>query len=125
MRTLLVTAIILSALTITGSPQERDRLKIPDQFKWKLSDIYASEEAWRAEKEKVAADIPSMQQFRGKVTSSARTLADTLDKMYTLDKEISRLFTYATLLADEDTRDSHHQGMREEMTQLASRFGAE
>ena len=88
MRTLLITAMILFALTTTGSPQERDRMKISDKFKWNLADIYASEEAWRAAKEKVAADIPTIQQYRGKASSSAKTLADTLDKLYALDKEV-------------------------------------
>ncbi len=125
MRTLFITAMILSALTTAGSPQDRDRSKIPVKFKWNLADIYSSEEAWRTAKDKVGADIPTMQQFRGKVVSSAKMLADTLDKLYALDKEVSRLFTYATLLADQDTRDSGHQGMRQEMTQLASTFSAE
>ena len=112
--------MILSALTSSESSQERDRAKLPEKYKWRLTDIYPSEDAWRAAKEKVKSDIPSVEQYRGKVTSSATTLADALDKMYALDKEVSRLFTYTTLLSDQDTRDSGHHGMREEMTQLAA-----
>ena len=51
----------------------------------------------------------------GYSTSSASTLADALEKGAMLDKELTRLYSYATLWADEDTRDSEHQGMRHQM----------
>jgi oligoendopeptidase F len=44
--------------------------------------------------------------------------------MYGFDKELSRLYVYAGSLADQDTRDQSHQGMQQEMVQLASAFGA-
>ena len=49
-----------------------------------------------------------------------RTLADALDRLAALDKELSRLYVYASMLADQDTRDARHQGMRQEMVQLAA-----
>jgi len=45
--------------------------------------------------------------------------------MSALDKEVSRLYVYASMLADQDTRDAAHQGMRQEMVQLASNFSAQ
>jgi hypothetical protein len=42
-----------------------------------------------------------------------------------LDKELSRLYVYASMLSDEDTRDSTAQGKQQEMQQLYARFGAE
>ena len=38
--------------------------------------------------------------------------------------ELERLYSYASLLADQDTRDSAHQGMRQEMVQVAAAFSA-
>ena len=66
-----------------------------------------------------------MRAFKGKLASSPATLADALEKMSALDKELSRLYAYATMLADQDTRDSHHEGMKQEMVQLYAAFGAE
>jgi oligoendopeptidase F len=117
-------AAVVAFSTIAASAQERDRGKIPDQYKWNLADIYPSEAAWRAAKEKLAAGIPTLKQFEGKLASSASTLADALDKQYGIDKELSRLYVYASMLADQDTRDSHHEGMQQEMVQLASTFSA-
>jgi len=112
-------------LAAGAAAQQRDRARIPDQYRWSLADIYPNAGAWRAAKDKLAAEIPQLKQFEGKLASSAATLADELDKQYALDKELSRIYTYASLLADEDTRDSEHQGMQQEMVQLASTFAAQ
>ncbi len=122
---LLAVALVAGAQAQAPSAQQRDRSNIPDKFKWNLSDIYPSDAAWRAAKDKLAADIPSLGGFRGRLTSSANTMADGLDRMFALDKEMSRLFVYASMLADEDTRDSQHQGMRQEMTQVAATLAAQ
>jgi oligoendopeptidase F len=42
-----------------------------------------------------------------------------------LTKEISRLYVYASMLGDTDTRLSEPQGMQQEMQQLAAQYGAE
>jgi len=118
-------AAMCFALTLTVLAQERDRSAIPDKYKWNLADIYPSDAAWRAAKEAFAAEIPSLAKFKGKLMSSPATLADALDTVYAKFKELSRLQSYASLLADQDTRDSGRQGMRQEMTQVAATFGAE
>ena len=59
-------AAIASVLpTGRGLAQERDRSKIPDKYKWNLADLYPSEEAWRAAKERLLAEIPKLKDFRG------------------------------------------------------------
>ena len=58
-------------LAVAAGAQESDRSKIPDRFKWNLTDIYPSDTAWRAAKDKLAADIPALRQFQGKLASSA------------------------------------------------------
>jgi oligoendopeptidase F len=120
-----IVAAICLACVIAASAQERDRTRIPDQLKWNLADLYPSDAAWRAAKEKLAVDIPKLKRFEGKLAASATSLADALDAQYGLDKELSRVYVYASLLADQDTRDSQHQGMQQEMVQLASTFGAQ
>jgi oligoendopeptidase F len=52
-------------------------------------------------------------------------LADAMDALYGTQKELYRAYTYASLLADQDTRDATHEAMRQEMVQLAAAFGAQ
>jgi len=42
-----------------------------------------------------------------------------------MEKELTRLFVYASMNSDQDTRVSAYQGMQQEMIQLASTMGAE
>ena len=105
--------------------QERDRAKVADKYKWNLADIYPSEAAWRAEKERVLAEVPRLHDSRGKLAASPQTLADTLERMSRLDKELSRLYVYASMLSDLDTRVSGPQGMQQEMQQAYATFSAE
>ena len=118
-------AATVVALTLTIAAQERDRSAIPDKYKWNLADIYPSDAAWRAAKDAFTAEIPSLGKFKGRLMSSPAALADALDTLYAKSKELGRLQSYASLLADQDTRDSAHQGMRQEMTQVGATFGAE
>lgn len=120
-----VIAAIPLLLVLTAGAQERDRTRIPDRYKWNLAEIYPNEAAWRAAKDKLSAGLPELRQFQGRLTESARTLADALEKQSALDKELSRLYVYASMLADQDTRASVPQGMQQEMVQLAAAFGAQ
>jgi len=120
----LLTALAVVAFSITAAAQERDRAKIPEKFRWDLGDIFRNEAAWRAAKDKLSADIQTLGSFKGKLTASPTALADALDRMYTASQELGRLYSYASLRADEDTRISANQGMRQEMVQVAAAFSA-
>jgi oligoendopeptidase F len=117
--------VLLAASTVTPFAQQRDRSKIPDEYKWDLTALYPSDDAWRAEKEKVAAEVPKLRAFQGTLGSSAARLADVLELQSGLDKELNRLFVYAGLSSDQDTRVSKYQAMEQEMIQLGSSVGAE
>ena len=106
-------------------PQERDRSKVADQYKWDLTPLYPSEEAWRAAKEKIAAGIPKIREFKGTLGTSAARLADALEQATRLNKEIARLYTYVSLLSDQDTRVAKYQGLVQEMVQMSATFAAE
>jgi oligoendopeptidase F len=116
-------AVVLMSVLISG--QDRDRAKVADQYKWNLADVYPTEAAWRAEKERITAEIPKLGEFRGALGSSGKVLADALEYASRLDKELSRLYVYASMLSDEDTRKSAPQGMQQEMQQIYAKFGAE
>ena len=111
--------------TLPPHVEDRDRSKIPDQHKWDLAPIYPSDDVWRAEKERLAAELPKLRNFKGKLATSGSTLADTLDLQSYFDKELTRLFVYASMCSDQDTRVSLYQGMEQEMIQLGSVLGAE
>ncbi len=111
----------MSSVTAEGA---RTRQTIEDRFKWNLAELYPSEAAWRVEKLRLTTEITKIRGFEGTLGSSAATLADALELVARLDKEVSRLYVYASMLGDEDTRESGPQGMQQEMQQLYADFGA-
>jgi oligoendopeptidase F len=112
-------------VTLMTFAQEHDRSKIPDQYKWDLTAIYPSDQAWRAAKEQFVAELPKVRELQGTLASSPKHLADVLELSSHLEKELNRLFVYAGLISDQDTRVSTYQAMKQEMLQLGARFGAE
>jgi oligoendopeptidase F len=112
-------------MSVVVAGQERDRAKVDEKYTWNLSDVYPDVAAWRAAKARVAGQVPRMRAFAGRLGSSAQTLAEALETMTQLDKEIARLYVYASMLSDQDTRLSEPQGMQQEMQQLAAEFSAE
>ena len=111
-------------MATTAAP-ERDRSAVADKYKWNLADLYPSEDAWRAEKTRITAELPALRAWRGQLTASAAQLAAALEKRSELRKVVVRLAVYADMLSDQDTRDSTHQGMTQEMTQLGAALNAE
>ena len=117
--------VAVLSMTVMTAGQERDRAKIADQYKWNLADIFPDEARWRAQKETITAELPSIRKFQGQLGSSAGVLADALELTSRLDKELSRLYVYASMLSDQDTRVSGPQGMQQEMQQIYANFGAQ
>lgn len=103
----------------------RDRSTVADKYKWNLADLYPTREAWRAEKDRVTADLPALRAWRGQLMASSGQLADALEKRSDLRQAAIKLAVYADMLSDQDTRDAVHQGMTQEMVQLGAALAAE
>jgi oligoendopeptidase F len=116
---------LFAASTFVSTSQERDRSKIPDEYKWDLGAIYASDQAWREQKDKLASELPQFAAFQGTLSSSASRLSEVLELLSRLEKELTRLFLYASMSSDQDTRVSAYQAMEQEMIQLSSALGTE
>jgi oligoendopeptidase F len=117
--------VFLISLVNALAAQDRDRSKVPTQYKWDLTALYPTDQAWRSEKEKLVTDLPKLKEYQGTLASSAQRLADALNMESQMEKELKRLGTYGGLISDQDTRVSTYQGMRQEVVQLWSTFGAD
>jgi oligoendopeptidase F len=102
-----------------------EQATIDQRYIWNLADIYRDRDAWRAEKARVQAAVPRVRAFAGHLGDSPQVLADALELRFQLDKELARLYVYASMLSDQDTRESEPQGMQQEMQQLCADFGAD
>ncbi len=120
----LLAVITLAIATCTVGPLRADSSPPPGaQAVWDLTDLYPTPEAWAEARAKVAAEIPKLDAYRGRLGEGAKTLRELMDLDYGLRKEIARLQTYAGLKADEDSRDATANERRQVVAQLGVEFG--
>lgn len=103
---------------------ERNRRNIPEKYKWNLSAIYASDEAWKQAKQQLVAEFESVSGCRGRLSESPQHLFDCLELVNRIQKEKTRLTCYASMMSDLDTRDATYMAMEQEMGQIGTDFAA-
>jgi oligoendopeptidase F len=104
--------------------QTRERSEIPEQYKWNLGDIYATDDAWTAAKDALAARFDEITAFEGRLTESPQRLLACLKLNSEIDQELSKLYSYASMKSDQDTRESENQGKKQILQKLATEYGA-
>lgn len=116
---------IALCVSAVRAAQQQERSAVADRYKWDLSHIYPTDQAWRAAKDKLVAGLPAIRAFKGTLATSPQRLADALELSSRLGKEFARLYVYASMMSDQDTRVSTYQGMQQEMAQIGANLGAE
>jgi oligoendopeptidase F len=122
--TKVVVFAVFCMFTAMNSYSQKTREEIPEEYKWNLSDIYKSEADWRTAKDEITAITAQVEDFKGTITSSAENLLKCLEYNSTISKEATKLYIYAGMNSDLDTRDMSFTGMKQELQQLFSDFGA-
>ncbi len=117
----LVTFIAFFTLNSFG---QKTRAEIPDKYKWDLTDIYKSDADWRAAKDAIAIKLDGVEKFKGTLTASAANLLKCMEFNTEIGKEAYKLYSYASMSSDLDTRDMKYSGMKQELEQMFADFGA-
>jgi len=111
-------------LLLPAAGRAVERAQIPAKYHWDLTALYPSEAAWQTAKADLEKRIPGMKRFQGKLGQSPAALLGGLAFMEDIDRDLARLSTYASQLADEDARIARHIEMRENASQLGVKFAA-
>ena len=81
-------------------------------YQWDLTPIFPNDEAWRAALEKANEFVPQIRSFEGRLGESGETLLAWMDLGERISEEVSLVYGYASLKADEDTALAGPQDMR-------------
>ncbi len=118
-----LTPMLVCCFSEEVSGQVRERSHVPLSCQWKLEDLYASDAAWTQAKDELATRLDEITQYQGKLTE-----VDPLLACLNLDSDISRafgrLYSYASMKSDLDTRVSENQGKKQTMRQLMTDYGS-
>ncbi|MBE6923641.1 MAG: oligoendopeptidase F [Ruminococcaceae bacterium] len=91
--------------------QIRNRNEIPEEDKWALEDIFASDEAWEQELSALGDMEPVLAGYCGHIADDSQTLLAYLETMEQTNHRAKQLAHYAMRRSDEDTRVSKYQDM--------------
>ncbi|MCW0483516.1 oligoendopeptidase F [Gaoshiqia sediminis] len=114
----------LGMLAAMTTYSQQNRADIPEKYTWNLTDIFPSDEAWREAVTELSGKLDQIEQFKGTLTTSAKNLLKALQFNTELSKEASKIYLYAGMSSDLDTRNMKYSGMKQELQQLFSAFGA-
>ncbi len=91
-----------------------------DAAAWDLSEIYPSQSAWDAARKAALAEAPQLVKYKGTLGNGADALRTALQAVSDLTRTIYRIYTYASLRADEDQRVAANQEYQGQATDLAT-----
>lgn len=98
------------------------RSEINEEYKWKLEDIYPSDEEWEKDFDKVKEMLISIKDFQGNLVTSSTRLYEGLYYIMEIDEIVSRLYAYAHMRSDEDTTNSKYQGLENRALGIYSEY---
>ena len=89
---------------------------------WDLRDIFPTDAAWETERQSIMAAIPGLKTYQGKLGDGA-SLKAALQAGSDLNRRASRLYSYASLKADEDRRVGANQERKQKAQDVFTAIG--
>ena len=123
---LLVGAMLFSCAGAESAPAAKlpARNEIPAESRWKLEDIYPSDDAWQADFDRLKPLAGRISSYQGKLDQSASLLLECLSLRDELGITSAKVFAYARMRRDENTANSHYQALTSRTESLLAEVGA-
>lgn len=95
-----------------------ERNEIAKEYTWALEDLYASENDWKKDIEKLKAMLPQISAYQGKLTESVKSLLSFLKLQDEVTILLDSFANYSFRKADEDTKNTKWQGYKDQTSSL-------
>ena len=120
---LMITAIVLVTTgffmnDISAAPKDKTRSEIDNKYKWNLADLFETKSDWEKGKKTISAKFTKIGDYKGKLGNSAESLFEALEYYNNVEQEFVLVYIYASMLSDQDKRESESQAMEGEMQQI-------
>lgn len=99
-----------------GEAMKRD--EIDEKYKWRLEDIYASEDEWESDFKKLGEILPSLKDLKEGFADSAQNLLNALKRIDEVSLLCERLYVYAKMRRDENNSNARYQAMTDRAMSL-------
>jgi len=98
----------------------KPRHEIPVDYTWNAPSVFASDAAWEVELKSVVESLEEVGKYRGRLAEGPTRLAEAIEAIETLLRRTTRVFTYATMAHNVDTK---HQPAAKMNSQAQGLFG--
>ena len=88
---------------------------VDEKYIWDLTDLFADLAAWESARSESLQQIKQLETLKGTLGNSAQSLLAASDQISQVYKDVARVYVYANLMADVDTRNAEN----EERSQMA------
>ncbi len=102
--------------------QSRDQIEV--KYKWDIEAMYRNEADWEADYKKAEALAESFVSYAGHLGESASALLDAFNARDTLWQTVEKVYVYARMKRDEDTRVAKYQAMTDRAQTLIAKTAA-
>jgi oligoendopeptidase F len=99
------------------------RADIPETDKWDLTHLFVNVSKWQEDFAWLRREYPNLEQWKGRVGESAKTLADLLEFEKTLEQKMERVYHYASLQAAEDSTNNEYLTRIGQVQNLITKIG--
>lgn len=94
------------------------RSDVPEQYKWRLSDIYASDAAWEDDYTIAQNELPKLAERKGTLGKSAASLLECLRINDEISIRLGKIYVYANMKSHEDTANPTYRAMADKASTL-------
>ena len=101
------------------------RENVAPELKWDLSRMYQAEKDWEKDLDSLESVKNQILALRGKLAGSPEDLAAVMKLRDSLSRKCDLLYVFAHLKSDEDTSNSHYQGLQGRARSVMTEIGSE
>ncbi len=116
--------IALMAWAWVAQAETMERSQVETKYKWDLTAMYPSNEAWDADYKWIESKIPELEAFKGKIGKSGKDLKAYMDLVVEVGGHNENLYTYANMSQHLDTRDQVYIGLRDRADVIGSKLSS-
>src|SRR5437016_6119015 len=106
-----------------SSTQIPTRADIPEPDKWDLTHLFVAVGKWQEDFAWLQRTYPKLQDWKGRVGESAKTLASVLEFEQSLELKIERVYHYASLQLAEDNANNEYLARIGQVQNLLTKIG--
>ena len=121
----MITTLAMAPLGAANGDEQKvlERNEVEKKYTWATENIYPDLDAWERDFTAVEKDLDQLAALQGTLEKGPSALLKALQLRDEIAPRLEKCWVYASLRADEDTRASQFQGLRDRMRGLGVKYG--